>query len=177
MFPGLPDPLHPAVVHLPLGLAAILPLVTLLGVLAVRRGWLQARSWAYVVGLYALLAGSAFVAVETGEGEEERVEKVVAERWVDAHHDRAETFLWISLGALVISGGGLLSGAVGGAARAATLVASAVVLGSAILTGDAGGGLVYKHGAANAYLHPQAGGAPAGDTRAAPDGGGEADRE
>jgi len=164
MFPGLPDPLHPAVVHLPLGLAAILPLVTLLGALAVRGGWLQPRSWAYVVGLHVLLAGSAFVAVETGESEEDRVEKVVAERLVDAHHDRAEVFLWISIGALVISGGGLLAGSAGGAARAATVVASAVVLGSAILTGDAGGGLVYKHGAANAYLHPGAAATPPGDT-------------
>jgi uncharacterized membrane protein len=161
MFPGLPDPLHPAVVHVPLGLAVILPLVTLLGALAVRRGWLRARSWAYVVGLYALLAASAFVAVETGEGDEDRVEKVVAERFVDLHHDRAQIFLWISLGALVVSGAGLLSGAAGGAARAATVVASAAVLGAAILTGEAGGALIYQHGAANAYLPASPGGAPA----------------
>lgn len=34
----LPQPLHPAVVHFPIVLAVLLPVVTLAGILAVRRG-------------------------------------------------------------------------------------------------------------------------------------------
>ena len=42
----LPDPLHPAVVHLPIALAVLTPLLALLTLLACRRGVLPARAWA-----------------------------------------------------------------------------------------------------------------------------------
>ena len=41
----VPDPLHPAVVHLPLALAVLVPLFALLGLLAIRTRFLPVRAW------------------------------------------------------------------------------------------------------------------------------------
>ena len=55
----LPDPLHPAVVHLPIALAVLVPLLAAGGLLAIRSGFLPARAWLAVALVQALLAGSA----------------------------------------------------------------------------------------------------------------------
>jgi uncharacterized membrane protein len=150
----LPDPLHPAVVHLPIALAILAPLLALLVVLAIRRGILPARAWAGIVLLQALLAGSAWLAIETGEDQEERVEKVVAERHIEEQEESAERLLTLSVAVLAGSVAGLLGGAAGGVGRIATLAAGAAALAAAAVTGHSGGELVYRHGAASAYAQP-----------------------
>jgi uncharacterized membrane protein len=147
----LPEPLHPAVVHLPLALAALVPLFALLAALAIRARLTAPSTWAAVVLLQALLVGSAWVALETGEEEEERVEEVVPERHIEAHEERAERFLFGAVVALVAIGAGLLPGAAGGVARGAAVLASVAVLALGIQVGHSGGELVYRHGAASAY--------------------------
>lgn len=148
----LPDPLHPAIVHLPIALAVLLPLAALASALAVARGWLPGRAWVLVVALHALLVASAFLAVETGEHEEERVERAVSERFIEAHEERAESFLWIAAAALAVTGAGMLSGALGSAARAGSVIAALGVLVAGAAVGHSGGELVYRHGAASAYV-------------------------
>jgi uncharacterized membrane protein len=147
----LPEPLHPAVVHLPLALAVLVPLFALLAALAIRAGLTAPRTWAAVVLLQALLVGSAWLALETGEEEEERVEEVVPERHIESHEERAERFLLGAAAALVVIGAGVLPGGAGGVARAAAVLASAAVLALGIQVGHSGGELVYRHGAASAY--------------------------
>lgn len=147
----LPDPLHPAVVHLPIALAVLVPLVAVAALLAARAGWLPARTWAFVVLLQACLVGSAFLAVETGEDEEERVERVVAERHIEDHEERAERLLWGAGIALLVGAAGLAPGRVGSLARPLGFVLSLGVLALAVDVGHTGGELVYKHGAAGAY--------------------------
>jgi uncharacterized membrane protein len=148
----LPDPFHPAVVHLPVALALVVPLVAVLGILAIRRAFLPVRAWVVVVLLQALLAGSAYLALETGENEEERVERVVAESRIEEHEDAAKRFLLIGLLTLAVSAVGLLRERSGTIGRGATLVLSLVVLAAALATGRSGGELVYRHGAASAYV-------------------------
>jgi hypothetical protein len=97
------------------------------------------------------LAGASLVALETGEGDEERVEAVVPEGVIETHEERAELFVIAVLAAAAISLGGLLRGAWGETARFATLAASAIVLVLGIQVGHSGGELVYRHGAASAY--------------------------
>ena len=75
----LPDPIHPAIVHLPVALAILLPLMIGGAFLLARRGTPIRTLWTGVVAAAALLAGSAWLAVETGERQEERVEQVVSE--------------------------------------------------------------------------------------------------
>ena len=150
--PSLPDPLHPAVVHLPIALAVLVPLLAILAILAIRWSFLPPCRWASVVLLQALLLGSAWFALETGEEEEDRVERVVAERHIERHEEAAERFLefegvgWLAAAARLPTDRG---GAIGRLAGAGAFL---VVFGAVVPLGHSGGALVYEHGAANAYL-------------------------
>lgn len=147
----LPDPLHPAVVHFPIVLMVLLPLVAAGALWAIRRGARASRAWAVPLTVAAALALSSWVAVETGEGEEEKVESVVTESALHQHEADAERFLVLSGVLLLVMGAGLVPGVTGRAARlGATAGAVAlVVLGAQV--GHSGGTLVYREGAASAY--------------------------
>ena len=73
---------HPKVVHLPMALAVLMPLIAGGVLFAWWRGWLDRRTWVGVVLLQAILVGSAAVAMNTGEKEEDRVEEIVAHRQI-----------------------------------------------------------------------------------------------
>jgi uncharacterized membrane protein len=152
----LPDPLHPAVVHFPIALAALTPLFAALILFAIRAGATPTRSWAVVVLMQALLVGSAWLAHETGEDQEERVEKVLDETYIEEHEEAAEWVLYASLAGLAFAAGGLAGGGAGGWLRIGALVVSLATLGAAVRTGHLGGELVYRHGAANAYMEKPA---------------------
>jgi uncharacterized membrane protein len=156
----LPDPLHPAVVHFPVALAALIPLFALLILLAIRAGRTPALSWAVVVLMQALLVGFTWLAHETGEDEEERVEKVLDEEHIEAHEEAADWVLYLGGAGLAASAIGLAGGGVGAGARLAALVISLATLGAAVRTGHLGGELVYRYGAANAYVEKPAGAPP-----------------
>lgn len=146
-------PLHPAVVHAPLGIAVILPLVALGLTVALWRGGWPRRVWAVVVGLQVLMVASAGLALWSGEREEERVERVVSEAAIDQHEEWAEVFLWAA-GALLLPSLGVLVVRKEGARRAlmSAVTAGALgVTGLALWTGHSGGELVYTHGANAAY--------------------------
>jgi uncharacterized membrane protein len=156
---SLPVPLHPLVVHLPLALAILLPLLTAGALLAWWKGWLPGRrSWAVIVALQALLTASAWAALQTGQAEGERVEATVGEGVLEAHEEAAEIFLGTSAGVLVLA---LLAALIPGQ-RVPRLVATLALAGMvaatvlAVRVGEAGGDLVFRHGAASAYASPPA---------------------
>lgn len=153
----LPEPLHPAVVHFPIVLSVLLPLIALGALWAIRRGAEPRWTWAVPVAFSALLLVSAWFAMETGEAEEDRVEAVVSEEALHEHEEAAERFLVFSGVLLLVSTGGFAGGALGRAGRLLTTAGAAglVLLGAQV--GAAGGELVYRHGAANAYLEAAAG--------------------
>lgn len=144
---------HPKVVHLPMALGLLMPLVSAGLWLAWWRAWLPWRSWFLAVALQALLVGSGFVVLQTGETEEERVEQVVPERVIEVHERAAEAFVWASAGALVA----MLVAASRGTRRFGLSTAGVATLGTLVVlglgyrTGQAGGSLVYEHGAAQAF--------------------------
>src|SRR5262245_37826998 len=107
----LPDPLHPAVVHFPVALSALTPLLAALILLAVRSGRLPPQSWAVVVLLQALLFGGAWLAHETGHHEEERAERVVDEALIEEHEKAADWVEWMSGAGLAVTLLGLARGA------------------------------------------------------------------
>ncbi|HEY8153446.1 MAG TPA: DUF2231 domain-containing protein [Myxococcota bacterium] len=157
----LPDPLHPAVVHFPIALAVLTPLFAALILFAIRTHRTPALTWAVVVLLQALLVGSAWLAHETGEDQEERVEKVLEESYIEEHEAAADWVLWIGAAGLAATLLGLAGGSAGAWARAGALAISLLTLAAAVRTGHLGGELVYRHGAANAYLEkPEAAPAP-----------------
>ena len=146
-------PLHPAVVHLPLGLAFIIPLLAIGFAWALWTGRVRLRAWAVIVALQAVLFGAALIAMSTGEREEEQVESIVPHAALERHETYAAQFVWATgitllLSALTlvfrprIATRGLVVAAVAG-----TLIVAA----AAIRVGHAGGQLVYAHNAGAAY--------------------------
>ena len=147
----LPDPLHPAIVHFPIVFMILLPIAAAGALWAIRRGGSPRLAWAIPSGLALALTLSAWLAVETGESQEERVEAVVTEGALHSHEEGAERFLLLSGVLLLVSGAGLLGGATGRAARLATVVGAVGLAAAGAQVGHSGGKLVYQYGAASAY--------------------------
>ncbi len=147
-------PLHPKLVHLPLGLAVVLPLVLLVLTFAIYRNWLPPRAWWLGVMLSALMSASAFIAMNTGDADEERVERVVAEHEIHEHETAAEYFSYIGTGVmlLVVATAFVKDRRKMLALQSLCTLLAIFTLSVAIRTGHLGGKLVYKYNAAKAYL-------------------------
>jgi len=152
-------PLHPSIVHLPLGLALIVPLVATGAAVALWWGWNGRRLLTAVVVLQSVVVLGGHVAARMGSHDARFVEAVLGPDQADLHEDRAELFL---MAATV-----LLMGAVAcwaGPPRAKLPVAALVAAGSlivavlAIRTGQAGGALAERYRAARVLHGPD--GAP-----------------
>ena len=149
---------HPKLVHLPLGLALVMPFLAA-GILLARRACLlPPGSWLVAILLQAVLVAGAYGAMRAGHHEEERVEDIVGEHWIHEHEEAAESFLWGAGIVLAVMAAGLVlpEGTVSTVALVGAAVGTLVVTGLAIRTGQSGGELVYKHGAASAYVSPGA---------------------
>ncbi|MBW1832863.1 MAG: hypothetical protein DRH23_01915 [Deltaproteobacteria bacterium] len=165
---------HPKVVHLPMALAVLLPLVGGGVLFAWWRGWFQRRVWVVVLLLQATLVGSGVVAMNTGEREEERVEEIVAEEQIEAHEEAAEAFVWAAAAVLLLMALPLVlpEGRARQAVSLGAFLGTLIVLGLGYKAGEAGGRLVYQHGAAQTYVAnggdvdvgPASGDSPEGDS-------------
>lgn len=146
-------PLHPGLVHIPLGLAFVLPAIAIAFAWALWTGRLKTRFWLTVVLLLATLLGAGLVAMKTGQHEEERVETVVPEAAIAKHEALAEQFLWLSGISLAAATVVLVlhRPAAIRAATSVTVLGTFLIAGAAIRVGHAGGQLVYEHNAAAAY--------------------------
>jgi hypothetical protein len=144
-------PLHPLVVHFPVVLAVLLPISVGVALLLIRKGATARRVWSVPVVIAAALAVSAWVATQTGESQEDRVERVVSERALHGHEEAAERFLVLSGVLVLVAAAGLARGTVGRAARIITAAGGVGVVAAGVQVGHSGGLLVYRHGAASAY--------------------------
>ncbi len=150
-------PLHPALVHLPLGLAFILPILAIGFTWALWTKRIQSRSWLVIIVLQAILLVAGLLAMNTGEREGDRVEKVVPEIAIETHEAYAEQFLWgvgitLVVGILVLIPRSRMARSL----SIATVAGTFAVAGLAVRVGHAGGQLVYVHNAAAAYAQPDA---------------------
>jgi hypothetical protein len=142
-------PLHPAVVHVPLGLALVMPVLLAALVWAIVTGRLPARAWLVGVLLQGVVLGAALVALRTGEQDEERVEGRAGEARIEAHERAARAFT-------VAAGGTFVAAALGLALRSrprpflaaglGTVALSLAMLGLGIQAGHRGGLLVHGGG-------------------------------
>lgn len=169
-------PLHPKIVHIPMALAVLMPLISGGLLLAWWRQWLPSRAWFLAVGLQAVLVLSSFMSMRSGEAEEDPVEKVVPKAAIHEHEEAAEAFTWTAFGlfALMLAAGATASRRPGLPLAAAAVAGTLGVAGLGYRTGQAGGELVYQHGAAQAYVSgagATAGGGGGGG------GGGDADND
>jgi uncharacterized membrane protein len=154
-------PLHPAIVHLPLGLAFVMPILAMAFAWALWKGRARAGAWAAIVGLQAVLLGAGLVAMNTGEHEEDRVERIVPKAALERHEELAEQFVWATGGTLFLAGLVLVirRPAVARTLSLATVAGTLAVAASAVRVGHAGGRLVYEHNAGAAYSVPGEGSA------------------
>jgi len=150
----LPNPLHPAIVHFPIVLATLIPIFAIVALIVKARRPAASRVWLVVIVLQFLLVASTRVATQTGENEEEVVEKVVAESEIHEHEEAAEKVMAFGLVGLVLSLLGLARGRAGQVAQLVAVTAFLAAGVAAFQTAKLGGELVYKHGAASAYASP-----------------------
>ena len=144
-------PLHALVVHFPIVLAVLLPISAGVALWAVRKGATPRKAWAVPVAVAAALTLSAWVATQTGQAQEERVEDVVPRSALHGHEESAERLLVLSGVLLLVAAGGLARGNVGRAARYVAAVGTLGLVAAAVQVGHSGGALVYRHNAASAY--------------------------
>jgi len=150
----IPDPLHPAIVHFPIVLMFVVPVLAIWAIWRISRGDESRKTWAIPFVAAIVLALSSWAAVATGENDSEKVERVVSEQPLETHEETAEMFLYLSVGVVVIAGAGLLRGTIGKSARILTTAAAVGLTVVGARAGHSGGALVYKHGAAGAYNQP-----------------------
>jgi len=154
---------HPKMVHLPMALAVVVPLVAIVVLAAWSRGAFPKSTFAIVVLLQALLVVGAISSMRSGEAEEERVEDIVGESLIEAHEDAAKAFTGASVAVFLVMAAALLlkSERLSKGLAVLSCIGTLAVLGLGIRAGQRGGELVYKHGAASAYTQPdKAGHAP-----------------
>ena len=145
-------PLHPQIVHLPLALSVLLPLIALVVMVCIHKQKLSFHVWILVAGLQVLTTATGYFAMETGEDEEKVVEKVVGKKNLHDHEERAEMFVAFSVAASVLAIATLLiKPALQVYLMITTLLLMLGQIGLAWRTGASGGELVYVHQASSAY--------------------------
>ncbi|MEO8083733.1 MAG: DUF2231 domain-containing protein [Ardenticatenales bacterium] len=149
-----PTPLHPVIVHFPIVLMILQPIVLIGAFMAVRRGASLKMAWGVAAAFAVLLAISAFAATQTGEDTEREVKNTIGQELIEEHAEGAELFRNLAIvGAVIV----LIAFALGGAGRAARMVSPVFAIGLiwfGYQAGHSGGALVYEHGAASAYSTP-----------------------
>jgi hypothetical protein len=157
-------PWHPAIVHFPLSLAALIPV---LGAVLwwVARSDDQLAGWVFrlPLGGQVLALVTAIVAQRTGDGDHSRVKKVIDDTLIQAHEQAGEQFT-IAMGVVLAIWFASALAREAKVARTAAAIAIAVGIlaaGLGLRAGHAGGELVYVHGAAEAWH----GAAPADEGR------------
>lgn len=145
-------PLHPKLVHLPMALAVLMPLIAGGLLLAWWREWLPRRAWWGAALLQLTLLGSGIGSFLSGEGDEHRVEAVVGEAPIEAHEEAATVFL-IGAGvtAALMIAAALVPLGLAKAVAAVAVLATLAVLWLGVAVGEAGGRLVYQHNAGAAF--------------------------
>jgi uncharacterized membrane protein len=144
-------PLHPVVVHFPIVLGILLPFAAILVWWGIKKNMVKQQVWAVIVAMVLAYGASALLAVEMGEKDEDKVEKVVAEKLIEEHEEMGELIPWFAGGLLLISFSGYyLKNS--HAARLGFVVLSLAAIIPLANTGHSGGQLVYKYGAAKAHI-------------------------
>ncbi|PIP93815.1 MAG: hypothetical protein COW00_04465 [Bdellovibrio sp. CG12_big_fil_rev_8_21_14_0_65_39_13] len=144
-------PLHPAIVHLPLGLIIFAPILSLLFLFYFKDLVNFKRNWLIVVFLHLFVMGGALVAKKTGEIEEERVEKIIGHHEIHEHEEKAEFFIVLSIVFFLVSGAVLAPNktAVRKGLQYTLLLGQLGLIAVGINVGHSGGEMVFSQGKLN----------------------------
>ncbi|MBT4790300.1 MAG: hypothetical protein HON90_01910 [Halobacteriovoraceae bacterium] len=147
-------PIHPGVVHLPIGIVFVLPFLLSLYIIFFKKKLLERSGFVIILVLYGLLTISSVISIKTGENEISAVKNVVAQQHVNTHENEAQNFLVVTLLALVTG----ISTLVVNSLRYFQIglifnfFIQILLIYFAIQVGHTGGVLVYKYSATDAYL-------------------------
>jgi uncharacterized membrane protein len=146
-------PFHPIVVHFPLALTFIMPVLIIVFALMIKMNKMQPQTWLIIIGLQLAVVISGYVALESGEAEEDKVEKVVGKKLIHEHEEAAEIFVGSTVLVLVLSiAVFFIRKDIGFAIKLGISGLGLISCYLAYQTGHLGGELVYEHGAASAYI-------------------------
>lgn len=147
-------PLHPLIVHFPMALTFVLPVLIVIFALMIQSNKMSPKAWLIITGLQLAVVATGYIALETGENEEHTVEKVVSKKLIHEHEEAAEIFVGSTVLALVLSVAAFfLRKELGFPLKLAIAGVGLISCYLAYRTGELGGELVYKHGAASAYVN------------------------
>jgi uncharacterized membrane protein len=145
-------PIHPIIVHFPLALAFLMPVLVLVVAIMMKKNKISNEGWLLIVGLQLVTTVTGYISLQTGESEESIVERVVDKKLIHEHEEAAEIFVGSTVVVLALSIAVYFL---------RTELQLYVQLGIAFIgllssyfafnTGQLGGELIYEHGAASAY--------------------------
>lgn len=147
-------PLHPSIVHLPIVLTFIMPVLVVVFAWMIKNNKMSPKGWILIMGLQLAVVITGYVSLETGETEEEPVSKIVSKDYIHEHEEAAEIFVGSTVLALVLSiAAFFIRKEIQFPVKLSIAVIGLISCYLAYRTGHLGGELVYKHGAASAYGH------------------------
>ncbi len=144
-------PLHPAIVHVPLGLAVVLGPILAALLWLERRAPAQRGPWWLGAMLASVLAVGALAASSAGEDEALRLAQRIPIAALEAHDDAAGLFTAVSVLAalLALAAGVAAQPRPRRALQVVSVLVALLLLPLALRVGRAGGELVWEHGAAS----------------------------
>ena len=145
---------HPALVHAPLGLMILAPILTLYTLYVIRKR--DNPQLLYLTFfLFLLISIGAFLAVISGEVGEEILEGKISESVIESHEEIAEFFAILSYTLTVLSLFIIfLNDRLRQFALFGLFLLSVALLFTGIITGKRGGALVYEHNAPRYLMSP-----------------------
>ncbi len=147
-------PNHPKIVHVPMALCLLMPMVGMLIWFGVRRDWFTPRVWLIAAFLQGATLAGGLAALQTGGEDGEKVEGYASEEALTTHEDRASWFLYVAGANFLLCGVTfLLQRDRGLQQRIGAFAIVGLLAGTyaGIRVGDAGGRLVYIGNATDAH--------------------------
>lgn len=148
----MPNPLHPAIVHFPIAMAFLVPLLIVVFAFMLKKNKMAPTAWLIIIGLQFILTASGYISLETGETEETPVGKVLSKQLIHAHEEASEVFVGMTVLALALSVAVyFMRKELQFRLHMGIFIISLLGGFLAYRTAALGGELVYKHGATQAY--------------------------
>lgn len=145
-------PLHPFLAHIPLVLALFMPLILWVIIFLIAKKKISTQSWWVAVTIQLLIVIFAYIALSSGENEEDLVAQFVSKRFIGKHENIAEVFSGLSvilLGVMIVIN--FVQEKIAKNLRIIAAVFSIVPLAFGLYTGRLGGQIAYAYGGAEAY--------------------------
>ncbi|MGE0550542.1 MAG: DUF2231 domain-containing protein [Kofleriaceae bacterium] len=147
-------PMHPKMVHIPIALCIVMPMVITMVWFGIQRGWFTSRTWLLCAALQGVLFVSALGALQSGKDDGAKVEGYASEDALETHRDRASWFVYVAGLNLMLSASVALLPIARNRQQLLGAIAIVASLGgtyAGYLVGDAGGRLVYVANASDAH--------------------------